>query len=58
MALHVVLMMYDDAMIGSITSCSVVKMRAEEPQKVKSHVIRESYCAAAPPLPPVPCVPA
>lgn len=58
MALHVVLMMYDDAMIGSFTSCSVVKMRAEEPQKVKSHVIRESYRAAAPPLPPVPCVPA
>ena len=54
MALHVVLMMYDDAMIGSFTSCSVVKMRAEEPQKVKSHVIRESYRAAALPLPPVP----
>lgn len=44
MALHVVLIMYDDAMMGSFTSCSVVKMRAEEPQNVKSHVISESYC--------------
>lgn len=41
--MQVVLMMYEEAMMGSFTSCSVVKMRAVDPQSVNSQVIKDSY---------------
>ena len=45
--MHVVLMIYDSAIITSSTSCSVVKMRAADPASVQSHVISES-CPVCP----------
>lgn len=53
-ALQAVLMMYEEAMMGSFTSCSVVKMRAVDPQSVNSQVIKDSYGRIARSLLPVP----
>ena len=41
--MQAVLMKYEEAMMGSFTSCSVVKMRAVDPQSVNSQVIKDSY---------------
>lgn len=57
-ALHKVLMMYEEAIIGSFTSCRVVKMRAVDPQRVHSQVINDSYDQSSSPLLPVQCDPA
>lgn len=43
MALHEVLIMYEEAIIGSFTSWRVVKIRAAEPQRVKSHVMNDNW---------------